>query len=104
MYFIYILIPNHYTIKKAKVWTLNLVDNTGEIIATRKQGFKTKAEAETARDEIIAFANNIINPEKIYVVEHVLLRPRAVGDPVLPVCLNSDCSDCDEIVILTHSG
>ncbi len=94
--FAFISDTEHYTIKKAKVWTLNLVDSTGEIIATRKQGFKTKAEAETARDEIIAFANNIINPEKIYVVEHVLLRPRAVGDPVLPVCLSSDCSDCDD--------
>ncbi len=94
--FIYISDTSHYTIKKSSAWTLNLVDNTGEVIATRKQSFKTKAEAETARDEIIAFANSIINPEKIYVVEHVLLRPHAVGDPLLPVCLNPNCSDCDE--------
>jgi len=94
--FFYINNADHYTIKKSKVWTLNLVDDTGEIIATRKQSFKTKAEAESARDEIIAFANNIINPEKIYVVEHVLLRPRDAGDPVLPVCLDPDCGDCDE--------
>ena len=43
--------------------------------------------------------------EKIYVVEHVLLRPRNFpdastafpdGDPLLTVCLNAECSDCDE--------
>ena len=94
--FVYITDPAHYTIKKSKVWTLNLVDDTDEVIATRKQSFKTKAEAEAARDEIIAFADSIIIPEKIFVVEHVLLRPRAVGDPVLSVCLDPNCSDCDE--------
>ncbi|HZL09949.1 MAG TPA: hypothetical protein VFC65_08125 [Prolixibacteraceae bacterium] len=94
--FVYITDPAHYTIKKSKTWVLNLVDNTGEIIATRKQSFKTKAEAEAARDEIIAFADKIITPEKIHIVEHVLLRPRAVGDPLLSVCLNSPCNDCDE--------
>ncbi len=94
--FIYINDTSHFTIKKSNGWKLNLLDNNGEVIATRKQSFTTKAEAEAARDEIIAFANNIIDPEKIYVIEHVLLRPRAVGDPVLPVCLDPSCSDCDE--------
>lgn len=94
--FIYITDQAHYTIKKSKTWVLNLVDDTGEIIATRKQSFKTKADAETARDEIIAFADSIITPEKIHIVEHVLLRPRAIGDSVLSVCLDSNCSYCDE--------
>ncbi len=94
--FIYITDPAHYTIKKSKTWVLNLVDDTGEVIATRKQSFKTEADAIAARDEIIAFADSIITPEKIHIVEHVLLRPRAVGDPVLSVCLDSNCSDCDE--------
>ncbi|MFA5326306.1 MAG: hypothetical protein WC384_00815 [Prolixibacteraceae bacterium] len=94
--FVYITDPAHYTIKKTKPFTLNLVNGKGKVIATRKQTFKNKAEAEAARDEIIAFADSIITPEKIHIVEHVLLRPRAIGDPVLSVCLDSSCSDCDE--------
>jgi hypothetical protein len=88
--------PEQYKIKKSKTWALNLVDDTGEVIATRKQPFKTKAEAEAARDEIIAFAKKTISGEQIFVVEHVLLRPRAIGDPLLSVCLDPSCSDCDE--------
>ena len=94
--FMYITNPAHYTIKKSKPWSLNLVDNNGEVIATRKQSFKTKAESEAARDEIIAFADQVITPEKIHIVEHVLLRPRSVVDPLLSVCLDPSCSDCDE--------
>ena len=88
--------PKHYTIKKSKTYVLNLVDDSGEVIATRKQQFKTKAEAQAARDEIIEFAKKTIIREKIFVVEHVLLRPRSIGDPLLSVCLDPDCSDCDE--------
>jgi hypothetical protein len=94
--FNYINNASNYTFKETEDWALNLVDNTGEVIATRNQIFTTMAEAEAARDEIIDFANSIIAPEKIFVVEHVLLRPRAAGDPVLPVCLDPDCSGCDE--------
>jgi hypothetical protein len=94
--FLYITDPAHYTIKKAKTWVLNLVDDTGEVIATRKQHFKTKAEAETARDEIIAFAKKSITREHIFIVEHVLLRPRNIGDALLSVCLDPGCNDCDE--------
>jgi hypothetical protein len=94
--FVHINDASHYTLKDTEGWKLNLVDDSGEVIAIRNQSFTTKEEAEAARDEIIAFADSIIAPEKIFVVEHVLLRPRAVGEPVLPVCLDPDCSECDE--------
>lgn len=94
--FRYITNPVHYNIKKAKTWAFNLVDDTGEVIATRKQCFKTKEEAEAARDEIIAFAKKSITREQIFIVEHVLLRPRNIGDALLSVCLDPGCSDCDE--------
>jgi hypothetical protein len=92
----FITSPGHFTIHKAKTWVLNLVNETGEVIATRKQNFKTKAEAETAREEIIAFAKKTVSREQIFIVEHVLLRPRNVGDTLLSVCLDPGCSDCDE--------
>jgi hypothetical protein len=101
--FLYITDPDHYKIKKIKTFVLNLVDDTGEVIATRKQHFKTKAEAEAAREEIIAFAKKLLIAEKIFIVEHLLLRPRNIpgidfpdGDPLLSVCLDAGCSDCDE--------
>lgn len=101
--FLYITNPNHYKIKKLKAFVLNLVDDAGEVIATRKQHFKTKQEAETAREEIIAFAQKLLVTEKIFIVEHVLMRPRNIpgiqfpdGDPLLSVCLDAGCSDCDE--------
>ena len=101
--FLYITDPAHYKIKKVKKYVLNLVDDTGEVIATRKKHFNTEAEAEAARDEIIAFAEGINSTEQIFIVEHLLLRPRNIpgvkfpdGDPLLGVCLSTECSDCDE--------
>jgi hypothetical protein len=101
--FHFITDPDHYKIKKVKSFVLNLVDDTNEVIATRKQHFKTKEAAEAARDGIIAFAKKISVSEQIFIVEHVLLRPRNIpgvqflhGDPLLSVCLDAACSDCDE--------
>jgi hypothetical protein len=97
--FEYISRPSHYHIRLVKKWVLNLLDDTGEVIATRKQNFNSKAEAEKARDEIIAFAKESMISEDIFIVEHVLLRPRNKpgtefpdGDPLLTVCLPEDCS------------
>ena len=94
---------SHYTIKKGKKFVLNLVDDTGEVIATRKQHFNTQADAEAARDEIIAFADTLYGTEQVYIVEHLLLRPRNIpglqfpdGDPLLDVCIPGDCSMCGE--------
>jgi hypothetical protein len=99
----YITDESRYTIKKNKVWTVDLTDPTGEIIATRKQGFITEDAAKVARQQIIDFAKTIIYAEKIYVVEHLLLRPRNMpdadlpnGDPLLPVCVANNCDLCGE--------
>lgn len=101
--FHFITDPSHYKIRKVKTFVVNLVDDNDEVIATRKTHFKTKEEAEAARDGIIAFAKKIITNEEIFIVEHVLLRPRNIpgamfpdGDPLLNVCLDAGCSDCDE--------
>lgn len=94
---------SRYEIKKVKKWVLNLTDSTGEVIATRKQHFATKALAEVARDQIIAFGKKLLVADKVYVVEHLLLRPRNIpslqfpnGDPLLTICIPPDCSSCGE--------
>jgi uncharacterized protein YegP (UPF0339 family) len=100
----YIVNTERYEIKKVKTWVVNLTDETGEIIATRKQPFKTKADAEKARDAIIEFGKKVLAADKIFVVEHLLLRPRQVpslplfpdGDPLLSICIPNNCKLCGE--------
>jgi hypothetical protein len=90
-----------YDIKKSKKWVLNLTDPSGEIIATRKQAFSKKTDAEAARDSLLHFAKKLVTGEKIIVVEHLLLRPHNLpgstvapgGDRLLPVCIGPACSD-----------
>ena len=82
---------------------LNLKDSTGEIIATRKQAFATEAAAISAREEIISFAKQMLLADKIFIVEHILLRPRnkpgatfPSGDSLLSICIPPTCDVCGE--------
>lgn len=96
----YITDPNRFDIKKSKQWVLNLTAPGGEIIATRKQAFSKKTDAEAARDALVQFARNKLFGEKMFVVEHLLLRPRnrpgellPQGDPLLTVCIGPNCAE-----------
>lgn len=88
--------PDRYEIKKEIKWVLNLLDETGEVIATRKQHFATKAAAEKAKDELIAFAETfLIDQQLLYDGMH----PGdvfSIGDPLLPVCVQPNCILCGE--------
>jgi hypothetical protein len=53
--------------------------------------------------QLLGYSDTPTEAEKIFVVEHILLRPRNIpgvtfpdGDPLLTVCLNATCDDCDE--------
>lgn len=99
----YITDINRYEVKKVKQWVVNLTDETTEVIATRKQHFKTKAAAEEARDQIIEFGKKLLTADKVFVVEHLLLRPRnlpspeiADGDPLLTICIPPGCNSCGD--------
>ena len=72
----FILDINHYQIKKEKKWFINLLDETGEVIAYRQQHFATQALAEKARDGIIEFAKNNL-----------------LTDTLLPICTSGNCAD-----------
>jgi hypothetical protein len=65
--------------------------------------FSKKTDAEAMIADILAALHALDVAETIHVVEHILLRPRnapgtdfPAGDPVLPVCLPSDCGACGE--------
>lgn len=84
-------------------WHLNLLDDTANILATHPQAFASQALAEIARDQIIAFAEKAFAAEKVFMVEHLLLRPRNKpggplpdGDPLLNICIGPDCDVCGE--------
>ena len=100
----YITDINRYTVKKVKKWTVSLTDPSNEIIATRKQAFASKADADAAVAQIIDFGKDLLAADKVYVVEHLLLRPRNVpslpdfpdGDPLLSICIPPDCNTCGD--------
>ncbi|THU40589.1 hypothetical protein FAM09_00290 [Niastella caeni] len=84
-------------------WFLNLLDDTANILATHPQTFASQALAEIARDQIITFAEKAFAAEKVFIVEHLLLRPRNKpggplpdGDPLLNICIGPDCNVCGE--------
>jgi hypothetical protein len=95
--------PYRYEIKKEIKWVLNLLDPTGEVIATRKQHFKTEAAAIAARDEIIQLVEkygverNPITAGQLVPGGNISIDdPLRDGDPLLPVCLSPGCCDCGD--------
>jgi hypothetical protein len=96
--FSFITIPSNYKIKKGKKYVLNLVDDSGEVIATKKSILIRKRRPKLPGMRSSPLQKKIIKAEQIFIVEHVLLRPRNIpggsvsipdGDPLLEVCL--DC-------------
>jgi uncharacterized protein YegP (UPF0339 family) len=95
---------NRFQVKKVTKWVVNLTNTANEIIATRKQVFNTKANAETAVKEIIEFGKKLLVADKVFIVEHLLLRPRNIpslpnfpdGDPLLTICIPGNCELCGE--------
>ncbi|WP_020535962.1 hypothetical protein [Lewinella cohaerens] len=46
--------------------------------------------------DVIAFTTDILAKERLFPVEHLLLRPVFPGSPLMPVCLPDDCTHCGE--------
>lgn len=83
-------------------FSVQLEDNDGAIIAV-SEDYNNQPDANNHKDLIEAFVDNIVMGEKIYVVEHLLLRPRNTpsvlipeGDPFLSICIEKDCQLCGE--------
>jgi hypothetical protein len=71
----------------------NLVNHEKEVVARRIEYFETPEK----RDEAIRFLRRFLlqtySSEGLFVVEHVLLRPRVKGHPVFKIC-DPEQSDC----------
>ncbi|HXS36376.1 MAG TPA: hypothetical protein VN721_06720 [Flavipsychrobacter sp.] len=99
----YITNASNYQIKKSKQWVVQLKDSSNKVLATAPAPFSKNADAATWITDTVAFANDIVDGEKIFIVEHMLLRPRNKpdttlpdGDPLLPICIGPDCDQCGE--------
>jgi hypothetical protein len=71
-----------------------IIDEGGRILARRIEGF---ASEEAARDAIVnlaAYLRDHYSGEGLYAFENLLLRPRDPDDPLLPICIDTNCSDC----------
>ena len=68
----------------------NLIDQTGEVIARRIEYFETPEERQAAINFLRRFLKANYSSGGLFVVEHVLLRPRAKGQPVFQICEGED--------------
>lgn len=80
-----------------------LVDSSAAVIGSHPSLIPKKPDAEALIKTIDAFVDAVKQAEKVFVVEHILLRPRSEpslsipeGDPLLPVCLPPSCEFCGE--------
>jgi hypothetical protein len=100
----YIADETRYLLTEETQWLVNLTNTANEVLATAKQAFASKAAAEMAVAAIIAFAEKLLLADKVFVVEHLLLRPRnspslpnfANGDPLLTICIPGNCALCGD--------
>ena len=80
----------------------NIVDDSGEVLARRIQYWEAPAPMEAAIAELIDYINAHYGGEGMYVVEHILLRPREPGDPLLPICADAGDDDCADVDPYSH--
>lgn len=57
----------------------------------RSPPLASQDDARSLRDTLLAWSAN----ERMLVVEHVLLRPKFIGDALYPACCEAECSTCD---------
>ncbi|HWR88977.1 MAG TPA: hypothetical protein VN260_01840, partial [Dissulfurispiraceae bacterium] len=71
----------------------NIVDEDRNVVARRIEYFRTAEEREAAIDFLVDFLVQRYSDEGLFVVEHILLRPKTKTDALLPVCTGSGCSN-----------
>lgn len=71
---------------------LKLKDKNGNALGRHPVLFKTQAEAQALRDELMGWSAN----ERAIIVEHLLLRPKFPGDALYPACSEGACQPCGD--------
>ncbi len=79
------LLPSGYDHKKgADGYRFNIVDDKGEMMATRKESFSSEWQRDNAIDELIEYLWENYSDEGMFVVENLLLRPDLPEHPADP--------------------
>lgn len=71
-------------------FALVLKDTAAAEIGRSPVPFATRTDAEALRELLLAWGAG----ERMIVVEHILLRPKFIGDALYPVCCDGGCSSC----------
>ncbi len=71
-------------------FSLLLNDAAATEIGRNPQAFATQTDAASMRDALFAWGANA----RMIVVEHLLLRPKFIGDALYPACCDGGCALC----------
>ncbi|OPY69815.1 MAG: hypothetical protein A4E57_00949 [Syntrophorhabdaceae bacterium PtaU1.Bin034] len=74
----------------------NIVDDEGRVAARRIEYFATPEKREEAIHRLMECLAEKYSDEGMFVVEHILIRPKNPGENFLPVCQAPDCSECEK--------
>jgi len=72
----------------------NIINPAEEVIARRIEYFATAEEMDTAIDLLMTHLRDFYSGEGMYLIEDILLRPQRRDDPFMPICIDSNCTDC----------
>ncbi len=76
---------------------IRYVNQSGDNFIQDENGVNTaKLEAGVTPAQVQTLFANILTRERMYLVEHLLLRPKFPGDALMPVCLSDDCTFCGD--------
>jgi hypothetical protein len=90
----YITDKSNFKIKSSSgIYSFEMGD---PVIANAVKQFSSLTDAKTEIDRIVDFGNLYLADERFIIVEHILLRPHSKSDPLLPVCIDSNCDFCGE--------
>lgn len=71
-----------------------IIKPDGEIVARRIEYFESEDALEHAILETMDYLLAHYSDEGLYVIESILLRPRADDDPLMPICPDPNCTEC----------
>ncbi|MDR3525844.1 MAG: hypothetical protein P4L57_01095 [Rhizomicrobium sp.] len=86
------ILSDAYTVAAGpgSAFTLVLNDASAVEIGHSQQSFATQTDALATRDALLGWSAN----DRMIVVEHLLLRPKFIGDALYPVCCDGGCCAC----------
>lgn len=93
---------------ESALWNFSLHDGEGNMIAENRGDFDTEDNAVNAIEACVLFLKSILTEERLFLLEHILLRPYAVGQIdagvhyirenderyLLPTCFDEKDMDC----------